>query len=77
MGYYMTVKRLREELAKYDDAAIVMVGDRETGDVIDADDQVSYMYRTEDGEVVDQFDHSYDETLLGKQRAVILWSVDR
>ena len=32
MAWFMTVKRLKEELAKYDDDAVIMVGlDRETG----------------------------------------------
>lgn len=78
MGYYLTVKRLKDILSKYDDSAIVMIAeDREGEGAVDASDEVSYLYRLEDGEIVDEFDSTLDESLLGKQRAVILWGVDR
>jgi hypothetical protein len=78
VSYYLTVKRLRDMLKRYDDDAIVMVGEnREGGGAVDADDEPTYSYRTPDGEIVDQFDASYGDTLTDKDRVVILWGVDK
>ena len=74
----MTVKELKAILNKYDDKAIVMIGvDRDDGESIEADPDVSYMYRTTDGELVDEMTVENDESLIEYRRALIIWGLDK
>lgn len=74
MAWYVTVKDLVRELGKYDDDAVVLIGeDRESGESVEASIDLTYGYRTDEGEIVDEFDSSYEGSLAGKKRAVVIW----
>lgn len=78
MGWFLTVKELKTILNKYDDKAVVMIGmDRDEGESVEADPDVSYMYRTPDGELVDEMSAESDESLIEYRRALIIWGFDK
>ena len=72
----LTVKELKQILEKYDDSAVVMVGNREEDTAVEADSAVSYCYATDDGQIVDEFDSTYEDTFVGKNRALIIWAIE-
>lgn len=75
MSWSVTVKQLREELKKYDDGAVVMIGggsrDAADANTFEMDEDVTYGYRNDDGEVFTDLES--DETVARAQRVVILW----
>lgn len=78
MSWYLTVRKLKDILAKYDDNAVVMIAENRDGDgAVEADDSPSYVYRNDEGEIVDEFDPSLDESMIRNQRAVIIWGADK
>ncbi len=78
MGWYLTVKELKNLLNKYDDRAVVMIGvDRDGGESYEADADLSYVYLTHEGELVDEFSVNKNESLREYRRAVVIWSTDK
>lgn len=77
-GYYLKVKDLKTLLNKYSDDAIIMVGiNREDGEAYEADSELTYCYRTLDGEMIDEFNVEDGESLVNYKRALVLWAIDR
>lgn len=78
MAWYLTVKELKQQLNKYDDDAVLMVGmDRESGETYEADPDVSYAYLTPDGDLVDDMAVENGESVRNYRRALIIWSTDK
>lgn len=76
----VTVKRLRELLDKYVDDAVVMigVGERQTEGMViyDLDEDPSYAYRDEDGDIIEDVSPDQDESFSKYDRVVVLWSTN-
>ena len=79
MGWHVTVRKLKDMLERFDDSAIVMLGDgeRDENDVItyELDEDPSYAYRNNEGEVFTDEELKDDESVARAQRVVILWPI--
>lgn len=78
MGWYLTVARLKTILNKCDDEAIVMIANTDDSPLIyDASDEISHMYRDEEGEVFGDDEIEDDESTARLKKAVVLWPASR
>jgi hypothetical protein len=74
MAYFLTARKLAEELKKYDANTIIMVGVSDEHGVHDASDILTHVYLTSEGEVITELDLSDDDDTSHMKRALVVWS---
>lgn len=81
MSWHMTAKKLKAELSKYDDNAIIMIGslneDGDQDEAFEASDDVSYMYVNDEGEIFSELEADDSDVLAKAKRAIVLWPIQQ
>ncbi len=72
MAYSLTVRKLSEELKKYDPKAVVMIAISEE-ETLDAADILTYAYLTPEGELTTDDTLTDDDVVKDMKRAVVIW----